>query len=401
MKEFRTKQSNIQRSEPIGIYVHIPFCAERCAYCDFLTFPHMQKLHEPYVRALLKEIETDAARRGLHGRSADSIFFGGGTPSLLDAGYIEAILNSLRRVVSVSPDAEISLEANPGTLTRPDIQRLRAAGVNRISLGVQTFDDSLLALCRRSHRAADVSEQVALLRREGIQNVNLDMIYAIPGQTLRLLKRDFQAVERLSPEHISWYSLIVEERTLFYRWLREGKIKPVSEDSEEEAFECIRAFLHGAGYERYEVSNFARPGHASRHNLKYWTGKPYWGVGLGAASYLDGERSACVDRFRVFFERVEQGRATWEPEARTAEEDCFERVMMGLRCTAGMDRADFRRRTGRDILSLAPALFQRYRERGHLCWSDRAVWMSDAGLRLQNQFLSDLLYEMERKERRE
>lgn len=374
----------------LGIYVHIPFCAERCFYCDFLTFPHAEKFHAPYGLALQKEI-THAAWASYPDRTVDSIFFGGGTPTLLPASRLAAFLASLRRAFLLAEDAEITLEANPGTLTREGVHQLVASGVNRISLGVQTTNDALLKAIGRTHQMKDVLDDVEMLREAGIKNLNLDMILALPGQTPTDIENDLHWIETLRPTHVSWYSLILEEKTLFgYRTARGELVLP---SEEEELALSAQAFkgLRCLGYVRYEFSNFAKPGSQSRHNLKYWSGDDYLGFGLGAASYIDGERYENMRGLKTYIETLERGELPRRKIVRSREDDLFEQVMTGLRKLEGIDRARFAKKNGIDPVQIAALVFRNAEREGLARITAERLALTEKGLLVQNSILSDAL----------
>nr|WP_072514575.1 radical SAM family heme chaperone HemW [Ndongobacter massiliensis] len=377
--------------KPIGVYIHLPFCAQRCFYCDFLTFPHAESLHEPYLSHILQEITEDAVRRGLRGRHCDSVFFGGGTPSLFPPSAIRQLLEQLRSVLSLTADCEITLEGNPATLNEKKAAAYRAAGVNRLSLGVQSFSDGLLRTCGRDHTAQCAKQDVRILQAAGFTNLSLDLIYGIPGQQPSDIEEDLRCIAELEPQHISWYALIVEPRTIFFEKEKQETLRFPNEEALDALERRARCGLAKLGYMRYEISNFAKEGYASRHNVKYWTAAPYWGLGLGAASYLDGVRSENVRTFSDYFARVDAGKPAWNVIPRTDEEDAFEFVMMGLRLVRGIDRHAFAKRYGYDLCERAAPIFEAHRKRGNLVWSETRVRLTEQGLAFQNTFLVDLL----------
>ncbi len=279
--------------ETVSLYLHIPFCHTRCHYCDFNTYAGILPLREPYVRALLTEIDlagqlaqlTDGAPR-----RSRTIFFGGGTPSLLTVEQITRLLNACRKAFAVDEDAEITLEANPGTLSREQLGGLRMAGVNRLSLGSQSFDAELLKTLGRIHSPGDITQALRNARAAGFTSINLDFMFGLPGQTMRHWQETLDQALALHPEHFSLYSLIIEEGTPFYTWTHEGIITPGDEDLCADMYEYADERLQAEGYENYEISNWALPGHQSRHNLTYWQNLPYLGMGAGAHSYFGGRR---------------------------------------------------------------------------------------------------------------
>jgi oxygen-independent coproporphyrinogen-3 oxidase len=290
----------LQRTEPLSqlletaaLYIHVPFCHTRCYYCDFNTYAGILPMREPYVRALLTEINL-AGRMAQHAdgtlRRSRSIFFGGGTPSLLSVSQITRILNACHQSFAVDQDAEISLEANPGTLNQQHLQGLRMAGVNRLSMGAQSFDKQLLKVLGRIHTPDEITQAVHFARAAGFTSINLDFMFGLPGQTMRHWQETLERALDLRPEHLSLYSLIIEEGTPFYTWTQEGRIKPADEDLCADMYEYADELLQAAGYINYEISNWALPGHHSRHNLTYWQNLPYIGMGAGAYSWFHGRR---------------------------------------------------------------------------------------------------------------
>lgn len=380
----------------LGLYIHIPFCAQRCAYCDFLLFPHAERFHMPYMTNLEREIERFGAERIASRFTVDSIFIGGGTPTLMPPDALKRLFGTLRATFEIDGDAEISVEANPNTLDDAMASALARCGVNRVSIGVQSASETLLAQCLRTHRASDVREAVSRLRSYGIANINFDFIFAIPGQTMADIDEDLGMIGALRPSHVSWYDLIIEDRTLLALQIDRGEMMPFDEDMRADCFEHIVSGLRALGYERYEISNFALPGRASRHNLKYWSGEDYLGLGLGAASYISGERYVNPRTFRAYEAALSCGQLPRSREPRTRSDDRFEWLMMGWRKLSGVSRAAFSSRFGEDVLALAPEFFERARARGVMDWTDEAVFMTPYGLDVLNDVLAELMLHLER-----
>ena len=389
--KFPTEKNKQVAGKSLGLYLHIPFCEERCSYCDFLTFPHVPSFHQPYVDALCREIALQKERGLFDGRVVDTIFLGGGTPSLLAPSQLRQVLGALAELpLDIK---EWTVEANPGTLTAKKVDILLEGGVNRLSLGVQTMDRDLLAFCRRTHRPETVYRDMDLIRERGGSDlaVNLDFIYAIPGQGPDHIEKDLEAIRSMKPDHISWYSLIWEEKTLLDYWIRRGQVAPVAQDLEVALMKQAFQGLADLGYERYELSNFARPGKTSLHNLKYWTGRDYLGLGLGAASYLNHRRFKNTTGLKTYIRCMEEGSPACQEEARTRDDDLFEAVMMGLRKIRGIDRSDFRERMGEDPLQRSAHIFQKEKEAGLVDWTEETLFFTPKGLDLQNQVLEDLM----------
>lgn len=383
--------------EPIGIYVHIPFCMERCIYCDFLTFPHLQAFHGPYVQALVEETQVDAKRRTLLGREVDSVFIGGGTPSILEADQIQRIFARLNEVISLSPDAEITMEANPDSLDEDLVKTMAKLGVNRVSLGIQTTNEDLLRMCNRTHDLEDIVRALSLLEDYGIHNINFDFILGLPGQSLEDIKKDLEWVQTYQPNHISWYSLIVEDRTMMKIYLESGELEALGEDKEVEYFQYIKKRLAEMGYQQYENSNFALENYESKHNLKYWSAQDYWGLGLGASSHIGGERTNNTSSMQEYLSAAKSGEKTWTVENRSREDDLFEQIMMGLRKKTGIHRPSFIAKNNFDLLELGKDFFDQEKQKGMVDWNSDYFYLTDQGFLYQNDFLSDFLLYMERK----
>lgn len=384
----------MKTSNPFGIYIHIPFCKERCTYCDFLTYPHVPSFHAPYVEALIQEIRHPETKRRLDGRRVSSIFLGGGTPSLLPPKALLRIFETLRGEVSLEESCEISIEANPDTITPETAECFALCGINRVSLGVQSFSPRLLEAMGRTHHADDVENAVRSLHKAGICNINFDLIEGYPQQTISDIEHDLAAVERYAPTHISWYSLILEEKTLLhYQWKR-GRIEMMDEDSEWRLTEKIRSGIQKLGYHRYEISNYAKTGFQSVHNLLYWTGEDYLGLGLGAASYIKGIRFEQTRRIGTYLAIGEEPLPITILE-RTEEDALFEQIMTGLRKVSGIQRSHFQKKNGVDPLAIAPRTFAEAREEGLADWNDEALFLTERGLDLQNRVLVAVYEEME------
>lgn len=388
--------------EPLGLYIHYPFCLERCAYCDFLTFPHAEAMHALYLATVKEEItllgEAEKRHQAPFGRASygvDSVYFGGGTPSLMPPEALASILDALRTQFSFADDVEITMEANPGTLHAEGLARLLSAGVSRISLGVQTMSDTLLNRIGRTHTSRDVERDMAFLQEAGVANINVDFILGLPGQTRDDIHHDLSCIAQWRPQHVSWYSLILEEKTLFAWQAKHGELVLPEEDLLLQEEEDVLSGLSVLGYERYEISNFALPSFASRHNLKYWTAQDYLGIGVGAASYLQRERYQNPSGIHAYEKVIHEGRLPQELVPRLPEDDCFEQVMMGLRKIRGIDRQAFFARNGLDVLSMAPKSIAKAQENGLLQVTPARIAFTRSGLNVQNDVLSDILGEWE------
>jgi len=338
-------------AEPFALYVHVPWCRHVCPYCDFNVYAAAEPPEQPYVEALVAELGAWTRGAPWRGRRARTVYLGGGTPSLFSPAAIAALLAAVARGAGMVDGAEVTLEANPGTVTRERLAGYRAAGVNRLSLGAQSFHAAHLRTLGRDHRPEDTAAAVAGARAAGFANLSLDLIFAVPGQTLAEWENDLQAAIALDPNHVSTYALTYEEGTPFHAWRASGRLRPVEDDAEAAMAEQAIERLGATGYERYEISSFARPGFASRHNTSYWDGSDYLGIGAGAHSFsaepAPGQRWAnerLPQRYLAAIGASGSAVASEEhlDQSRARAEFCF----TGLRRTAGVDLEAFRRRFG-------------------------------------------------------
>ncbi len=294
----------------LSLYLHIPFCKHRCAYCDFNTYTSLLDLRETYADALVAEMAQVA---GTLRRPAHTIFFGGGTPSLMSPASLERILDGVRANFQLAVDAEVTMEANPGTVDLDYLTAVRQAGINRLSFGVQSVVQSELALLEREHDFTTVVEAVAMARQVGLNNFNLDLIYGVPGQTLASWEQSIRAVLDLDPTHLSLYCLTIEPGTPMQRWLLNGRIQPPDPDLAADQYELACTILAEHGYEHYEISNWAKPGLACEHNLTYWRNGEYLGLGAGAHGHAAGVRYQIVKQPRVYLRRLEENSVSGYP----------------------------------------------------------------------------------------
>lgn len=332
-----------------GIYVHVPFCLSRCPYCDFNTYVGLEDLAPAYLEAVVREAEMWAERDAPP--AAGSVFFGGGTPTLVEPRLLVSTLGGIRGALPLAPGAEITVEANPETVDAGLLAVLRDAGVNRVSIGAQSFRGEVLVRLGRAHTAERTRRSVADARAAGFDNISLDLIFGAPGESEEQWRSTLEEAVALEPAHVSCYALTIEPGTAFGAAVASGRMPPPDEDEGAAKYEIALDLLSGAGYEHYEISNWARPGRASRHNLVYWTQGDYAGLGAGAHSHRDGVRSWNRKLPREYLERPRAARAGEESlDAATRAEEWLQ---LRLRLTEGVGRAEAERRLGRP---LGPAL---------------------------------------------
>ncbi len=372
--------------DTLGLYIHIPFCLSKCHYCDFCSFPGTDaSLHRRYIRALLSEMETAAP--AYRDRRVDTVFFGGGTPTILGSEDFRLLSDSIRRFFSVDTHTEWTAECNPRTADRDKLRAMREAGINRLSIGMQSADDGELAALGRAHRHADLLQAVADARAVGFLDINLDLMFGIPTQTVASFQKTLAAALSLSPEHLSVYSLQIEEGTPFYVH-RESL--PLPDEEEEVAMrELLTETVARAGYEHYEISNYARAGHASRHNLRYWRMKDYLGFGIAAHSLIGNRR---------FYNRESLADYLAAPSGLREEEEFlspadreYETVMLGLRLSEGIREEDFLSAFGHGFHATYGDRLLPFRERGLLVFDGKRTYLTDEGMTLSNSILAAIL----------
>jgi putative oxygen-independent coproporphyrinogen III oxidase len=351
---------NHPSSLPTAAYLHIPFCQTHCRYCDFAVTIGTEDLIEKYVQYLLQEIAfTPTDHQGLN-----TIYFGGGTPSLLSPNQLERLIDALVQRFGISSNPEISLEANPGTFERPKLQAYQRAGINRLSLGVQAFQDPLLHLCGRSHGVAEIYASIKIIQELGFDNFNLDLIFGLPEQTMADWEASLQALLAIAPAHVSLYDLIIEEETPFGRLYQANKPPlPTDEETVEMYLRTIEV-LSKAGYEHYEIANFSRPGHQCQHNRIYWKNQPYYGLGVGATGYVYKQRIERPRKLHEYFTWVEIGHFTLG-ESVSTQEEMTDTLLLGLRLKEGIMLRSLDKRFGRPLVAeilqvLQPAIDSGY-----------------------------------------
>ena len=376
---------NRKENSPMEIYIHIPFCIRKCDYCDFLSGPSEPEEQADYVQALLREIQ--AVEEG-EGRSVSSIFIGGGTPSVLDEILLGDILREIRNRFKMEEDAEITIEVNPGTANIGKLQAYREMGINRLSIGLQSPEDRELKILGRIHNYGQFLETYQEARTVGFDNINIDLMSAIPDQTYEGWVKNLRTVAELEPEHISAYSLIVEEGTPFAA----RKLNLPDEDTEYNMYEATAQILKEYGFEQYEISNYARKGRECRHNVGYWTRQDYLGFGLGASSLYGKERFANTADMKKYLENSKNPEKIREKEpSLTREDEMAEFMFLGLRMTKGISKADFQRCFGCTIESVYGEVLEKYESMELLLEKDGRIFLSREGIHVSNSIMAEFL----------
>jgi len=384
--------NDARRDLPAGamlrhVYVHFPFCARKCPYCDFNSHARRDDEIDAYIDALVAE------GRAWSGRvRAETVFFGGGTPTHCSAAQLERYVGLLLDVLAPAADAEITVEANPGSVDEAKVATLRRVGVNRVSMGAQSFHDHHLATLGRIHVAADTARSAATVRAGGIPRLSLDLILAVPGQTLAEQAADVEQVLALGPEHVSGYVLTYEEGTVFTKRMRQGHLPPPRPDRELAHLHLVRDALERAGFLRYEISNFARPGAQSRHNLAYWNNADWLGLGAGAQSHSCGRRWKNVDDPRAYTEAIQgTGEAVVWHESVSPPWQLFESLMMGLRLVDGVDLDALAARYRIDVRDVNAAALAGHEAAGFLRHDGARLRLTSAGLDVANAVIGDFV----------
>lgn len=384
---------------PLSIYLHIPFCRSKCTYCAFNTYTRLEALIDPFVDALINELRIVCKENPY--LQTHTIFFGGGTPTMLTPTQMAKIMDVIRESFHVSSNSEISIEANPNDITLEYLEGIRASGVNRISLGMQSAHAHELRLFARRHDNDGLAYAVSAARRAGFDSLNLDLIYGIPHQTLGDWQWSLQQALALQPDHISLYALGLEEGTPLKEWVDSGQLPVPDDDLAADMYELASDMLAAGGYRQYEISNWAKPGHECRHNLQYWRNLPYIGVGPGAHGFAGGIRYASVlspqEYIRLLRNAAGEYKFPYSPATRDAVEvdraaEIAETLIMGLRLTQeGIRRDRFRQRFDTDIVALHQNTIDKFQAGGMLTVSDEAVRITDKGRLLSNLIFRELV----------
>jgi oxygen-independent coproporphyrinogen-3 oxidase len=368
-----------------GLYIHIPFCKSKCLYCDFNSYSGRSDLMADYADALAREI-SESASGGIR-----TIFIGGGTPTYLPLEGWQVIGEALRGL-EITEGAEFSVEANPGTFDLPKLIFLRSLGANRLSIGLQAVQDSHLRGIGRIHSFREFLDGFWKAREAGFRNINVDLMFGLPGQTLEDWKESLETIADLEPEHISCYSLIIEEGTEFWRRHEEGSLELPDEEVEREMYRHAVSFLAEKGYLQYEISNFAKPGRECRHNLIYWDLDEYYGCGAGAHSFVGGVRRSNPEGIEDYISFMKgEGAAGWETHRNSPEDSIEEFMFMGLRKIGGVELADFRERFGRDMLEVYGGVISKFESRGLLRLEEGRLSLTSKGIELSNSVMCEFI----------
>lgn len=376
----------------LSIYIHIPFCYSKCFYCDFNSYTDKENIQEKYVDYLKKEI--DLYRDLFKSYKLKTVFFGGGTPSLIDKDYIKDILSHLYSAIDTSELLEVSIEANPKTLTKEKLKTYKSIGINRISIGVQSLDDKLLEKIGRTHTAKDFYDTFELLKDLGFDNINVDIMFNLPNQTTRDVLDTLEKIVELDIPHISFYSLKLEEGTKLFSMFEKGEIELSDEDTEREMYHKGIDFLNSKGYDLYEISNFSKSGYECIHNLAYWKLKPYVGLGLSSHSNIDSKRYGNLENFSSYFNSIDN--SFFPIDSETVERidkkmEIAEYIMLGLRLKEGVNKENFKNRFGIELEEAFRGNLDKFLNDKLIKYKGENLTLTEKGLDLCNLIFMELL----------
>lgn len=377
----------------MGIYIHIPFCVKKCNYCDFISFTKNTDSHNEYIDKLILEINSQTIEK-----KVTSIFFGGGTPSILKEGSISKVMTALRKKFIIDDNCEITIECNPGTLTKNKLKEYKECGINRLSIGLQSTDDKDLKLLGRIHTYDNFLDSFFSAREFGFNNINIDIISSIPGQTLSSYKEGLSKILQLSPEHISAYSLIIEENTMFYQLLKNNSFNGIdyprlpSEEEERDIYYYTQECLKDNNYSRYEISNYSVPGKESIHNTGYWQLKNYLGLGLNSSSFIDGARYKNTDSLEKYIKNSYDHNLIQEDFSILTTEDLMsEFIFLGLRMTKGIDQLQFKEFFSIDINNIFKTELDKMISEKLISKDDNYIKLTSKGVDVSNYVLSNFI----------
>ena len=379
------------QKEKLGIYIHVPFCVSKCGYCDFCSHPPKKGETERYINALLLNMQDFGTSAKEY--TVDTVYFGGGTPTLLHKKQIKDIMDCLYTYFNIEKNAEITIEANPGTVDKGMLRSFVSMGINRISFGLQSAHNDELAALGRIHTCEEFAESFEAARAAGFENINIDLMYGIPYQSEESFNRTLRFVKSLEPEHISVYGLKIEEGTPFYR-MKDALPLP-DEESEYRMYRTAHSTLESAGYSHYEVSNYAKPGYESKHNLRYWKNQKYLGFGVAAHSYFNGQRYAYTDDIEAYMLEMEHPNDISAILSECTNIDVYtketEYVMLNMRLFCGVDMMDYRREFGEDFMHKYSSRLERYIDGGFVKVKDGRCAFTVKGMYVSNYILSEIL----------
>ena len=374
----------------IGLYFHIPFCASKCYYCDFLSFPRQQE-QERYIEALIQEIEKTSESLPLE-TSVKSIFIGGGTPTVLSPFLLDRLMKAIVTHFKLETACEWTIEANPGTIELEKIKVLKQYPITRISLGLQSTHNDLLQSIGRIHRFEDWEESIRLIRENTTWQINTDLMFALPGQTFEAFKETLETVAAYELEHLSVYALIIEEGTTFGDLYEEGKMKEVPEELDRQMYHYAQSYLKEQGYHQYEISNWAKSGYECKHNLVYWQCEPYIGLGLGAHSLYEGKRFYNEENLENYVAaKGDLAKLRYDEEILTCKNMMEEYIFLGLRLIEGIDESAFEKRFGQSIWDVYPSQLDKWIKQGALVHDNNRIYLSHYGLDVCNEIFSSFL----------
>ena len=380
----------INETKEISLYVHVPFCKQKCFYCDFPSYATLESLMEDYVEALCTEIEEKAK-----GYKIKSIFIGGGTPSYLETHQIKKVLKCISKL-NLMENMEFSMECNPGALEEEKLIAMFEGGVNRISMGLQAVQDELLKSIGRIHTFNQFKENFKLARKIGFNNINIDLMFGLPNQKVSQWKETLETIAKISPDHISAYSLIIEEGTCFYKMWNNDKLVLPSEDDEREMYEITKGILKEYGYNQYEISNYSKDGYECEHNKVYWRCMPYIGVGSSSSSFMDGYRFKNINDVKQYIENINSNISVEEEREENSKEDNIEEFMfMGLRLTEGINKNEFKSRFGIDISSIYREVIDKNILVGLIEENNERLFLTEKGIELSNKVMSEFILDKE------
>ncbi|MGL4696646.1 radical SAM family heme chaperone HemW [Enterococcus larvae] len=383
-------EKNKSAKSKVSAYIHIPFCEHICFYCDFnKVFLEGQPVDE-YIEALLKEIQLTTAKHP--GKYMETLYIGGGTPTSLNAKQLDRLLSGVRELLPFDDSREFTVEANPGDLSQEKLRVMKNYGVNRLSMGVQTFDDRLLKKIGRKHTAEDVYETMRFLEKENFENVSIDLIYALPGQTIEGFQDTLRKAIELDLPHYSLYSLILENKTMFMNWVRQGRLELPDEDAEAGMFEATIEEMAKSGRHQYEVSNFALKGKESQHNLVYWNNEHYYGFGAGASGYLGDVRYRNYGPIQHYLQPLREGKLpVLETEHLTKKNQIEEEMFLGLRKLDGVSKEKFLEKFQTTIDQVYGPVLEKLKIEGLLLESEKYFSLTEKGLYIGNEVFESFL----------